>query len=86
MINTALPNTTLPTRQLGHNGPVVSAIGVGCMGMSGMYGAADEAEAIATIHAALDSGVNLLETGDFYGMGHTAWATMRCSSAGRCAS
>jgi aryl-alcohol dehydrogenase-like predicted oxidoreductase len=49
---------------------VVSAVGLGCMGMSGMYGSADRAESIATIHAALDAGVNLLDTGDFYGMGH----------------
>ncbi len=57
-------------RQLGTAGPTVSAIGLGCMGMSGMYGQADRAESIATIHAALDAGVNLLDTGDFYGMGH----------------
>jgi pyridoxine 4-dehydrogenase len=47
-----------------------SAIGLGCMGMSGMYGPADEAESIATIHAAMDAGVTLLDTGDFYGAGH----------------
>jgi aryl-alcohol dehydrogenase-like predicted oxidoreductase len=58
------------TRKLGSKGPGVSALGLGCMGMSGMYGTADEAESIATIHAALDAGVNLLDTGDFYGMGH----------------
>ena len=58
------------TRQLGAAGPRVSAIGLGCMGMSGMYGPADRAESIATIHAALDAGVTLLDTGDFYGMGH----------------
>jgi aryl-alcohol dehydrogenase-like predicted oxidoreductase len=57
-------------RRLGENGPSVSAIGLGCMGMSGMYGPADRAESLATIHAALDAGVNLLDTGDFYGMGH----------------
>lgn len=57
-------------RQLGSTGPRVSAIGLGCMGMSGMYGPADEAESIATIHAALDAGITLLDTGDFYGMGH----------------
>ncbi|HEX4504303.1 MAG TPA: aldo/keto reductase [Alphaproteobacteria bacterium] len=57
-------------RHLGETGPLVSAIGLGCMGMSGMYGPADRAESIATIHAALDAGVNLLDTGDFYGMGH----------------
>jgi pyridoxine 4-dehydrogenase len=57
-------------RKLGKTGPHVSAIGLGCMGMSGMYGPADRAESIATIHAALDAGVTLLDTGDFYGMGH----------------
>ena len=57
-------------RRLGADGPAVSAIGLGCMGMSGMYGPADRGESIATIHAALDAGVNLLDTGDFYGMGH----------------
>jgi aryl-alcohol dehydrogenase-like predicted oxidoreductase len=58
------------TRQLGAAGPTVSAVGLGCMGMSGMYGAADRDEAIATIHTALDAGITLLDTGDFYGMGH----------------
>lgn len=58
------------TRQLGVNGPQVSAIGLGCMGMSDLYGPADETESIATIHAALAAGVTLLDTGDFYGMGH----------------
>jgi aryl-alcohol dehydrogenase-like predicted oxidoreductase len=57
-------------RQLGKAGPMTSAIGLGCMGMSGMYGPADRAESIATIHAALDAGVTLIDTGDFYGMGH----------------
>jgi len=57
-------------RPLGRGGPEVCAIGLGCMGMSGMYGPSDRDEAIATIHAALDAGVNLLDTGDFYGMGH----------------
>jgi aryl-alcohol dehydrogenase-like predicted oxidoreductase len=57
-------------RQLGKNGPTVSALGLGAMGMSGMYGPADRAESIATIHAALDAGITLLDTGDFYGMGH----------------
>ena len=58
------------TTQLGTTGPVVSAIGLGCMGMSGMYGPAAEDESIATIRAALDAGVTLLDTGDFYGGGH----------------
>ncbi|QGM94002.1 aldo/keto reductase [Methylocystis rosea] len=57
------------TRQLGANGPVASAVGLGCMGMSDLYGASDRAESVATIHAALDAGVTLLDTGDFYGMG-----------------
>ena len=61
---------TVRSRQLGSAGPAVSALGLGCMGMSGMYGPADRGESIATIHAALDAGVTLLDTGDFYGMGH----------------
>ncbi len=58
------------TRSLGTTGPQVSALGLGCMGMSALYGEADRAESIATIHAALEAGVTLLDTGDFYGMGH----------------
>ena len=57
-------------RRLGATGPEVSAVGLGCMAMSDAYGPADESEAVATIRAALDSGVTLLDTGDFYGMGH----------------
>ena len=57
-------------RTLGKSGPTVSAIGLGCMGMSDLYGPADDAESIATIRAALDAGVTLLDTGDYYGMGH----------------
>lgn len=57
-------------RALGSTGLTTSALGLGCMGMSDLYGPADEAESIATIHAALDAGVTLLDTGDFYGMGH----------------
>ena len=58
------------TRTLGSTGPVTSAIGLGCMGMSALYGEADRAESIATVHAALEAGITLLDTGDFYGMGH----------------
>ncbi|MEH2347713.1 MAG: aldo/keto reductase [Nostoc sp.] len=58
------------SRQLGKNGSTISALGLGCMGMSDVYGPADRKESIATIHAALDAGINLLDTGDFYGMGH----------------
>jgi aryl-alcohol dehydrogenase-like predicted oxidoreductase len=57
-------------RKLGNHGPLVSTLGLGCMGMSDMYGRTDRSESIATIHAALDAGITLLDTGDFYGMGH----------------
>ena len=57
-------------RALGRSGLRVSALGLGCMGMSDFYGPADETESIATIQAALDAGVTLLDTGDYYGMGH----------------
>jgi pyridoxine 4-dehydrogenase len=59
----------MKTRTLGRTGPHVSVVGLGCMGMSDFYGPADRAESIATIHAALDAGINLLDSGDFYGMG-----------------
>ncbi len=58
------------TRTLSPQGPRVSALGLGCTGMSALYGDADRAESIATIHAALEAGITLLDTGDFYGMGH----------------
>ncbi|SER14148.1 Predicted oxidoreductase [Lentzea albida] len=68
------PKTTkgfeMQKRQLGATGPVVSALGLGCMGMSNAYGPADRDESIATVRAALDAGVTLLDTGDFYGQGH----------------
>jgi len=59
----------MKSRALGESGAIVSMLGLGCMGMSDLYGAADRNEAIATIHAALDAGITLLDTGDFYGMG-----------------
>ncbi|MFF8862340.1 aldo/keto reductase [Streptomyces sp. NPDC015139] len=61
---------TMRTRTLGTTGPQVSALGLGCMGMSALYGDTDRAESVATVHAALEAGVTLLDTGDFYAMGH----------------
>src|SRR5215831_2544434 len=61
--------SAITNRRLGE-GPEVFPIGLGCMGMSDTYGAADERESIATIHAALDHGVTLLDTGDYYAAGH----------------
>ena len=60
----------MKTTQLGSTGPRVAQLGLGAMGMSDLYGPADRKESIATIHAALDAGITLLDTGDFYGMGH----------------
>lgn len=56
--------------KLGATGPEVFPLGLGCMGMSGMYGGTEEAEGVATIQAAIERGVTLIDTGDFYGMGH----------------
>ncbi|MFZ1014976.1 MAG: aldo/keto reductase, partial [Terracidiphilus sp.] len=63
-------STAVAARRLGATGPEVFPIALGCMGMSGMYGPADEPESLATLHAAVEAGVNLIDTGDFYGMGH----------------
>jgi len=60
----------MDNRKLGATGPNVSALGLGCMGMSDFYGPSDRSESIATIHAAVEAGITLLDTGDFYGMGH----------------
>src|SRR6202161_2439603 len=60
----------IETTTLGRGGPVVSRAGLGLMGMSGIYGQADDRESLATTHAAVDAGITLLDTGDFYGMGH----------------
>lgn len=69
-------------RSLGSNGVVVSALGLGAMGMSDLYGAADRRESIATIHAALEAGVTLIDTGDFYGMGHNELLIAEALSGG----
>ncbi len=60
----------MTTRTLGTTGPTVSAIGLGAMGMSDLYGPSDDGESVATIHAAIDAGVTLVDTADFYGAGH----------------
>ncbi|WP_337187859.1 aldo/keto reductase [Phenylobacterium sp.] len=60
----------MQTRRLGRTGPEVSALGLGAMGMSDMYGDADRAESLATLDAAVEAGITLIDTGDFYGMGH----------------
>ncbi len=65
-----MTTVTAQPRKLGATGPEIFPLALGCMGMSGMYGAADETESIATIQAAMDAGVKLIDTGDFYGMGH----------------
>ncbi|MDG4782459.1 aldo/keto reductase [Micromonospora sp. WMMD961] len=61
---------TIRRRTLGTTGPEVSVLGLGAMGMSDLYGPADEEESVATLHAAVDAGINLIDTGDFYGSGH----------------
>src|SRR4029077_9248945 len=77
------PAAHLQPRQLGSTGPTVFPLALGCMGMSGMYGPSDERESIATIHAALDAGVTLLDTGDFYGAGHNEILIGRALRDGR---
>jgi aryl-alcohol dehydrogenase-like predicted oxidoreductase len=72
-----MTTATKAFRKLGAAGPEVFPVALGCMGMSGMYGPADEAEGLATIHAAIDAGVNLIDTGDFYGMGHNEMLVAR---------
>ena len=62
-------STAVESKKLGKSGPEVFPIALGCMGMTGVYGPVDESECLATIHAAIDAGVNLIDTGDFYDMG-----------------
>src|ERR1700739_4317962 len=69
--------------RLGRNGPDVSEMGLGCMGMSGGYGPADDAESIATIHAAIAAGITMLDTGDFYGSGHNEMLIREALKAGK---
>ncbi|HUA99856.1 MAG TPA: aldo/keto reductase [Terracidiphilus sp.] len=78
-----MTTTATASRKLGKTGPEVFPLALGCMGMSGMYGATDENESIATIHTALDAGINLLDTGDFYGMGHNEMLIGRALRLGR---
>src|SRR5579863_4355240 len=66
----SISTATRAFRKLGAGGPHVFPMALGCMGMSGVYGPSDEAESLATIHAAIDAGVNLIDTGDFYAAGH----------------
>lgn len=73
----------METRRLGTGGPLVSRLGLGCMAMSGTYGPADDAESVATVQAALDAGVTLLDTGDFYGMGHNELLLREALRGGR---
>jgi len=70
-------------RVLGKNGPPVSDLGLGCMGMSDLYGPADEKESIATIHAAIEAGVTLFDTGDYYGMGQNEMLLRTALQEGR---
>lgn len=71
------------TRTLGNDGPQVAPIALGCAGMSDHTGPADEADAVATIHAALDAGITLIDTADFYGMGHNEDLIGRALRGGR---
>ena len=72
----------MQTRKLGRTGPQVAQLGLGLMGMSDLYGPADRGESLATIRAALDAGVTLLDTGDFYGMGHNELLLREALAAG----
>lgn len=71
------------TMKLGKAGPEVFPLGLGCMGMSGMYGKTDDEESVATIQAAIDAGVTLIDTGDFYGSGHNELLVGRAVAGSR---
>jgi aryl-alcohol dehydrogenase-like predicted oxidoreductase len=73
----------MPKYPLGRNGPAVSAFGLGVMAMAGGYGPADDTESVATIQAALDAGISLIDTGDFYGHGHTELLIREAIKGGR---
>ena len=73
----------ITNRTLGNGGPAVFPLALGAMGMSAMYGKADEAESIATIHEAIDHGINLIDTGDFYGIGRNEMLIGRALQGGR---
>jgi aryl-alcohol dehydrogenase-like predicted oxidoreductase len=68
---------------LGRNGSTVSEFGLGCMGMSGGYGPADDKESIATIHAALEAGITMIDTADFYGLGHNEMLVREALKSGK---
>jgi len=72
----------MQTRKLGRTGPQVAQLGLGLMGMSDLYGPADRKESLATIRAAMEAGVTLLDTGDFYGMGHNELLVAEALAAG----
>ena len=74
----------IETRKLGAQGLTVSALGLGCMGMSEFYGATDEAESIRTIHRSLELGMTFLDTADMYGSGHNEELVGRASVTRRC--
>src|SRR5580700_9008441 len=74
---------TMRIIKLGRNGALVSAFGLGCMGMSGGYGPADDKESIATIHAALEAGITMIDTADFYGLGHNEMVVREALKGGK---
>jgi aryl-alcohol dehydrogenase-like predicted oxidoreductase len=73
----------MKAHRLGDHGPEISDIGLGCMAFSGTYGTAEEGESIATIHEALEAGISLIDTGDFYGVGHNEMLLREALKNGR---